>query len=144
MGSPRFRIPAPSRHLTFSVPIVSEIILWFSQTYRQAPWLPISLFRRVRWLPFRNLSPYPGQRSSLRRKLVMTLSQEGCFGFPQREVLFVVFISSVLLSFSEPDCPSTKGSSPYIYTKSILLIVTTNFYIRYLSDLLITSIRNRS
>ena len=32
MGSPRFRIPDPSRHLTFSILIVSEIIRWFSRT----------------------------------------------------------------------------------------------------------------
>ena len=32
MGSPEFRIPDPSRHSTFSLPIVSEIILWFSRT----------------------------------------------------------------------------------------------------------------
>ena len=66
--------------------------------------------------------------------------------FPQRvkDIFIEVFIVRMLLSRPEPDCPSIKGSSPYIYIKSILMIVINYLYFRYISDLLIGPLRNRS
>ncbi len=59
-------------------------------------------------------------------------------------IFIKVFIVRILLSCLEPDCPSTKGSSPFIYTKSILMIVLDYFYFCYISVLLIGPSRNRS
>jgi hypothetical protein len=71
----------------------------------------------------------------------MTLSQRFEY-LSHKEMVKYIFYWSLLvvlvsISWSEPDCPSIKGSSPYIYTKSILLIVPKFLYIWHLSDLLI-------
>ena len=107
---------------------------------RQAPWLPIlavswtKVFTKKKIIKF--LFDTKSNEIFHKGRIKMFI--------PQRVKFSEGFISSLLLSWSEPDCPSIKGNSLDIYTKSILMIVANYFYFCYISDLLIGPSRNRS